>query len=53
MAKMTKAQARKRISEAGSKLLNTVAQCKDLTPQQRTKLFQTGNMLMGMVDKIK
>jgi len=53
LPKMTKAQARKRCIEAGSKLLRTVAECPHLTTGQRNKLFKTGNELLDMAMKLK
>lgn len=53
MAKMTKAQARKRVIEAGSKLLRTVAECHHLTTAQRNKLFKMGNDLNDLAMKLK
>jgi hypothetical protein len=50
---MTKAQARKRCIEAGSKLLRTVAECKTLTTSQRNKLYKSGNELLDMAMKLK
>jgi hypothetical protein len=53
MAKMTTAQARKRCIEAGSKLLRTVAECKDLTVGQRNKLYKHGTELLDIALKLK
>jgi hypothetical protein len=50
---MTKAQARKRCIEAGSKLLRTVAECKTLTTSQRNKLYKSGNELLDIAMKLK
>ena len=53
MAKMTKAQARKRVIEAGSKCMRTVSECQGLTNNQRNKLFKIGNELLDMAMKLQ
>jgi hypothetical protein len=54
MAKMTKAQVKKRLSECVSKLDNCVIKGQDhFTPAMRTELMKMSNRLLNMKHKMK
>jgi len=53
MAKMTKAQARKRLLEARAKLMKVVNDCMDTTTKDNNDLYKMAGQLLAIRKRLK